>query len=222
MASAVIRRGRTQKADGAGPRKQVGYRPDEDVLQMVKHAASVSGRSVSAEIDAVLRRAYIEGQQDRAELEDLFGGPTNFAYGYLMARIRVGIEAEHQMNAAFGNVVDTEVRAAHDLIMQAADGTITIAQIKHARTNKPGTGANQAAAFVSHKTASPAEVQAWHRVLLAIHKNLTSQATELWWPLSDLPAKRRRSGADKPPLRPSLEQLRAVWPFRDTPTAQSN
>jgi hypothetical protein len=185
------RSGRHHKADGVEPRKQMGYRPDDDVLEMIKEAARNAGRTMSAEIDAVLRRAYTNDSQDSAEIEDLFGGASNFAYGFLMARIRLGIETEYQMRAEGEGVVEAEVRAAHDAITQACARSVPVE-----RMSGPRGGV-------------------WRRVILTIHKNLTSGKPELWWPLSDLPKKRRRTGAGNPPLRPTISQLRAFWPFED-------
>jgi hypothetical protein len=203
----ATRKGRAHKAIGAEPRKQLGYRPDDEVLVMIKQAAEAAGRTMSAEIDATLRRAYDTARQDRAELEDVFGGAENFAFGYLMARVRTAIEAECLEYALPETEAEVQVKQAHDFVVTNASGVNFAVEAKHA-------GAAQKQRQPVYISFSVNSELPWRRVLAAIAQNLSSPGNELWWPLADHPKQRRRAVPSDPPLRPTIDQLRSVCLLR--------
>jgi hypothetical protein len=212
----AARKGRPHKPKGTGARTQLGYRPDDEVLAMIRQAAETAGRTMSAEIDATLRRAYQMNRQDRAELEDLFGGADNFAFGFLMARVRSAIESECLHFALPGTAAEAQVKQAHDFVVTTASGKTFAVETKPAGTGQtePTTRTEIPPVFISFSSTS---LEPWHRVLAAIAQNLSSPGTEIWWPLADHPKQRRRAEEAEPPLRPTLEQLRAICPLRTKP-----
>ena len=209
----VMRKGRAHKAKGTGPRKQLGYRPDDEVLAMIKQAAEAAGRTMSAEIDVTLRRAYETTRQDRAELEDLFGGTENFAFGYLMARVRLAIQVEAKLHELPESETEAQVKQAYDYVFTSASGVTIAVEAKHSGSAQlePIASSLRQPVFISFSVTSE---QPWRRILAAIAHNLSSEDNELWWPLADHPKQRRRAVQSELPLRPTIEQLRSVCLLR--------
>ncbi len=213
------RRGRPHKAKDSEPRKQIGFRPSQDVYEMVTAAASQGGLTINAEIDATLRLTYQRKTLDLEQLMDGFGGAEGFAFGFLMARIRSGVEHECQQRASASAVVREQVQRLSDIIISrmvdsptARSEPVAIVESKYSKS-LPSAADMEAEVLKYIEGAPKASDQPWRRVFVAIHRNLHSDDSDLWWPLSDLPAGKRRSAQGQPPLRPTKEQLLAVWPF---------
>jgi hypothetical protein len=209
------RRGRPRVAVGGGVGKTLVFRPEVEVRTSVERAAAATGNTLSAEINSGLRRVFWKEEVYAAEQQRIFGSQYGHALAYLLARLLSGIEHEMQASARESEAVRMQVDAAYQCVLQAV-----MAQWR----GKPAMLLSPQAAreLMQGDTVEyvplglfggeSAARLPWQRVVLAIHKNLTESANELWWPLSDRPVGGKIGRVVEPPLRPSIAALREVWP----------
>ena len=180
------------------------FRPSPDVAASLDELVSLSGRTQSAVIDESLRRAFWNERRYMDMLVRNFGGPRVFAFAYLMARAACGIEhlmqgrADKEISiAAQIQKATTALSSMHDIEMRDANGRLFAAgELKNTHRSK----------HVRSEDTEP-----WESVLTAIDRNLQADGEEFWWPLGDVADGQSLELHPQLPLRPSLEDLRAVW-----------
>ncbi len=173
---------------GAKPRM---FRASPDVDAILDAEVEKSGRTQSAIIDEGLRRAFWQEQKYEEALERNFGGRDNFAMGFLVARIVTGIE--HDMKATVRDSGAVREQVAMALRMLADSVAPAVGTPKNKRPDL----------FVDTPSM---------RIVVEIKGNL-SEGHNMCWPLTDTVDGTNSHARPRPPLRPSLDELRDVFSF---------
>lgn len=203
------RRGRPRLAKGKGAMPTLVFRPEVDVRESVERAATKTGNTLSAEINSGLRRVHWREEDYASAQARLFGSDHGLALSFLLARITTGIEHEMRATVQDSEAVRAQVEEAWRFLLGAA-----MARWRGRMTNScyaPMVERDGAAAVQLEFDEPTEEPPPWLRVITAIHQNLTEGNGRYWWPLGADPAGSKPS-IKEPPLRPSFEALREVWP----------
>lgn len=161
------------------------FRPSTDVDQMLDDEVERTGKSQSAIIDEGLRRAFWRDDNYQQALERNFGGRENLAIAYLIARSITGIEHEMRQTARDSAEVREQVACVLNVLVASLFG-------------------RQQDDLIAD---TPAQ-----RVVAQIKTNL-SEGLNMCWPLSDTLDNFHAHARPRPPLRPSLDELRDVASF---------
>lgn len=209
------RRGRPRLAKGKGVLPTLAFRPEVEVRASVERAAAATGNTLSAEINAGLRRVYWKEKTYAESQVRNFGSDYGQALAFLLARVLTGIEHEMRSSVRDSEAVRIQVDQAYRFIIDAVlarwrgnGGPILLRDTPFPPMRIDNLGATE----LCEALQSDSEEQPWHRVIDAIHTNLTTGHDELWWPLADRPAGGKPLRSTEPLLRPKIEVLREVWP----------
>ncbi len=203
-------RARPKRAAGDPGVAPLVFRPSSSVRALVEEHAAKAGHTLSSEIDEGLRRTYWREDAYVEAQERMFGSSHGYALAFMTARIIAGIEHEMQASVKNSEPARTQAEAACAFVIQA---------VLAGWRNGGGPVLVQTPALPPRLRGDELELdddqdreQPWHRVVKAIHRNLTGETDDLWWPLSDRQTGEKRRHRAEPPLRPSIDVLREVWP----------
>ena len=235
MASPKAKKTKTIQRPGSSSRRAYGalggakprmFRASHDVGQLVDDEVAKTNRTQSTVIDERLRRSYWIEDRFSETLIRNFGGRGAMALGFIVARAAVAVEhtmhARATDSAEVASQVSKAVAAIVDLVCRPASGhsdcgPTMLLELKTAKleSDVPKPAAVLESQIEMYAGDLGGVGEPWRRVVLAIDRNLAEEHRELWWPLADMPEPTRSQVVPLVPLRPSIDDLRAVWQVRD-------
>lgn len=99
------RRGRPRLPVSKKKQESLSFRPTVDTRAKLEAAAEAEGHSLSAEVERRLTLSFVSEPDRKEALHLAFGGPHNYALGFLVARVACAVE--HCLGRQWGSDNDT-------------------------------------------------------------------------------------------------------------------
>jgi len=156
--------------DAEGPRgAKIAFRPKKSVREYLeRQVAEGESISIGTAINEAIERARMSEEEAWQQLNRAFGGAHNFALGWLVARIAVGVEHQRQRHWEKDGETFFQVGLAiAQVIRDLTQGAIWAELSKS-----------------NHPDENDDSLQAWIRIVEGVRKNL-SNPQHPWWPIGN-------------------------------------